>query len=192
MRSAEFDREQVLRSAIQTFMAKGFTKASMKDLKEATGLHPGSIYSAFENKQGLLMESLKQYHLDRNKDFSEIFDNQSTVLDGFKTYMNYLIEECEGDYGKECLLQRTLNELTDQDDDIKQLIRENLASWRQGFEDKLLEAQENHELSSQKNIKELAEFLVMGIYGIRTYSHTQYEKGVLQRLSHSLLSHIFN
>ena len=50
MRSAEFDREQVLRAAIQAFLLKGYAKTSMQDLKRSTGLHPGSIYCAFESK----------------------------------------------------------------------------------------------------------------------------------------------
>ncbi len=52
MRSAEFDREHVLRSAMAAFIAKGYSKTSMQDLKKATGLHPGSIYCAFDNKRG--------------------------------------------------------------------------------------------------------------------------------------------
>ncbi len=41
MRNAEFDREKVLRSAMNAFMAKGYSKTSMQDLTRATGLHPG-------------------------------------------------------------------------------------------------------------------------------------------------------
>lgn len=55
MRSAEFDREEVLRSAMEVFISKGYAKTSMQDLKSATGLHPGSIYCAFTNKRGLLL-----------------------------------------------------------------------------------------------------------------------------------------
>ena len=32
MRSAEFDKEQVLRSAIAAFVSKGYNKTSMQDL----------------------------------------------------------------------------------------------------------------------------------------------------------------
>jgi len=46
MRNAEFDKEQVLRSAMNAFMKKGYANTSMQDLKKATGLHPGSIYCA--------------------------------------------------------------------------------------------------------------------------------------------------
>ena len=43
MRNAEFNKETVLRAAMVAFMAKGYAKTSMQDLKAATGLHPGSI-----------------------------------------------------------------------------------------------------------------------------------------------------
>ncbi|MGL4517633.1 MAG: TetR/AcrR family transcriptional regulator, partial [Shewanella sp.] len=67
MRNAEFDREQVLRAAMEAFMRKGYSKTSMQDLTQATGLHPGSLYCAFSNKRGLLIAAIEQYQSDRNQ-----------------------------------------------------------------------------------------------------------------------------
>ncbi len=39
MRTAEFDRETVLRNAMQAFMTYGYNKTSMPKLTEVTGLH---------------------------------------------------------------------------------------------------------------------------------------------------------
>ncbi|WP_462160581.1 TetR/AcrR family transcriptional regulator [Pseudoalteromonas maricaloris] len=58
MRTAEFDRETVLRNAMQAFMTYGYNKTSMPKLTEVTGLHPGSIYCAFKNKKGLLLAAI--------------------------------------------------------------------------------------------------------------------------------------
>ena len=44
MRIAEFDRDEVLRNAMEAFRAKGYAKTTMQELVAATGLHPGSIY----------------------------------------------------------------------------------------------------------------------------------------------------
>lgn len=42
MRSAEFDRDLVLRSAMEAFRARGYAKTTMQDLVAATGLHPAA------------------------------------------------------------------------------------------------------------------------------------------------------
>ena len=54
MRSAEYDRDAVLRNAMEAFRAKGYAKTTMQELVAATGLHPGSLYAAFGNTRGLL------------------------------------------------------------------------------------------------------------------------------------------
>ncbi|MFV0487507.1 MAG: TetR/AcrR family transcriptional regulator, partial [Vibrio fluvialis] len=93
MRVAEFDREQVLRSAMYEFMSKGFNKTSMQDLKKATGLHPGSIYCAFENKRGLLLAALEHYACERTEEFNAIFAAQPTVMEGLKSYFCMVVDE---------------------------------------------------------------------------------------------------
>jgi len=52
-RPIEFDREEVLQKAIGVFWQKGYSATSIKNLVEATGLQPGSIYAAFGDKRGL-------------------------------------------------------------------------------------------------------------------------------------------
>lgn len=51
MRTAEFDKEFVLRQAMAMFMLHGYAKTSMQKLTQATHLHPGSLYGAFGNKK---------------------------------------------------------------------------------------------------------------------------------------------
>jgi AcrR family transcriptional regulator len=61
MRSAEYDRDAVLRNAMEAFRAKGYAKTTMQELVAATGLHPGSLYAAFGNKRGLLLAAVDHY-----------------------------------------------------------------------------------------------------------------------------------
>ncbi|MGF1755953.1 TetR/AcrR family transcriptional regulator [Vibrio makurazakiensis] len=190
MRSAEFDRETVLRSAMDAFISKGYSKTSMQDLKKATGLHPGSIYCAFDNKRGLLLAALEQYRSDRSGELLDLFDSKSTVVEGLSAYLESVVEECESEQIQDCLLQRALSELAHQDEEVEQIISAMLNEWQNAFTDKLSLAQQNNEIPSARNCEELSQFLVMGIYGIRTFSHTRPEQGALTRLSKDLLNYI--
>ncbi|MGF1714725.1 TetR/AcrR family transcriptional regulator [Photobacterium chitinilyticum] len=190
MRSAEFDREHVLRAAMAAFIAKGYSKTSMQDLKKATGLHPGSIYCAFDNKRGLLLAALEQYRSDRQAEFMALFDGEVSSLDALKRYLDSVVDECEREEIKDCLLQKALTELTKQDDEVENVITQMLNQWEEAIAAKIQQAQQDNELSSERDHHQLAQFLVMGIYGIRTFSHTQPSEGTLQSLADQLFEHI--
>ena len=61
-RPREFEPEQVLDTAMREFWARGYRATSVDDLVRATGVKPGSLYSAFPGgKHALLMGSLDRY-----------------------------------------------------------------------------------------------------------------------------------
>ncbi|MGR5144920.1 TetR/AcrR family transcriptional regulator [Photobacterium alginatilyticum] len=190
MRSAEFDRQHVLRAAMAAFIAKGYSKTSMQDLKKATGLHPGSIYCAFENKRGLLLAALEQYRSDRQTEFMALFEDSTSSLDALRVYLDNVVDECEREEIKDCLLQKALSELADQDDEVESVIAQMLKQWQEGIAAQIYQAQQDNELPSNRDHQQLAQFLVMGIYGIRTFSHTKPAEGALRNLADQLFEHI--
>ncbi|WP_030244963.1 TetR/AcrR family transcriptional regulator [Streptomyces sp. NRRL S-350] len=57
-----WDRTEVLASAMRLFRRRGYLGASLRDIEEATGLHPGSLYRVFQNKDGLFRAALDAYN----------------------------------------------------------------------------------------------------------------------------------
>ncbi|WNC72481.1 TetR/AcrR family transcriptional regulator [Thalassotalea psychrophila] len=191
MRNAEFDKEKVLRSAMNAFMHKGYTKTSMQDLKTATGLHPGSIYCAFENKRGLLLAALEQYRLDRKAEFEQFFSGTQPTLINLKAYLDNVVAECVScDSSQACLLTKALNEIAEQDDEIQQIISDNLSMLQQALAEKFEQAISEKNLSSDKDSDHLARYFLMGIYGLRTFAHTHPEAKVLEQLAEKLFHDI--
>ena len=191
MRSAEFDREKVLRAAIAAFAAKGYSQTSMQDLKQATGLHPGSIYCAFENKQGLLLAALEQYQLDKGTEFNKLFDRQEKVLDGLSQYLKQTVADCSLDGPqKVCLSQKALNEMSEIDPVISDAVANNLDGWLDGFVQVFNKALESGEVDSARTPLQRAQSLVMGIYGLRTYAGTHAEPQVLEHLARQLFEDV--
>ncbi|MBB1269196.1 TetR/AcrR family transcriptional regulator [Shewanella sp. SR44-3] len=191
MRNAEFDRKAVLCAAMSVFTAKGYAKTSMQDLTKATGLHPGSIYCAFENKKGLLLAAIGQYQDERNQQFIDIFNNNHSSLANLSDYLNEILNEClSDDMTKACLLTKTLNEVGTQDDDIKTLINKNLTAWQAALISVFDSAKQSNEINSQATSQELAQYLMMGIYGLRTFAHTQQDPEQLARLAKKLLADV--
>lgn len=187
MRNAEFDREEVLRAAMKAFMHKGYANTSMQDLKKATGLHPGSIYCAFENKRGLLLAALEQYRLDRKTEFEQFFANSQLAMANLKSYLDNVVAECIScDSAQACLLTKALNEIADQDSEIQQVISNNLSVLQQALAEKFEQAKAEKSISADKDCDHLARYFLMGIYGLRTFAHTHPEAKVLEQLAEQL------
>jgi len=187
VRNAEFDKEKILRSAMNAFMNKGFANTSMQDLKKATGLHPGSIYCAFENKRGLLLAALEQYRLDRKAEFERFFSASQRTTDNLKSYLDNVVTECIScDNTQACLLTKTLNESAEQDIEIQQIISNNLSILQQAFAEKFEQAKKEGDISAQKDSEHLARYFLMGMYGLRTFAQTHPEPRVLKQLAEQL------
>lgn len=60
-RPRTFDRDAVLRAAMQLFQAHGYEGTSMADLTAAMGIPAPSLYNAFGNKEGLFKETVEYY-----------------------------------------------------------------------------------------------------------------------------------
>ncbi len=191
MRSAEFDKEEVLRAAIKAFVSKGYNKTSMQDLKKATGLHPGSIYCAFENKQGLLLAALEQYNKDRADEFQQYFIGNKTVLAGIKKYLDSTVNQCALDGSeKVCLSQKALSELSEQAPEVEELITNNIEAWQRGFEQVFQQALLAGEVNNSRSPVQRVQSLVMGIYGLRTYAQTHPSKDILTALAQQLFKDV--
>lgn len=182
MRTAEFDREYVLSSAMNEFIAKGYNKTSMQDLKRATGLHPGSIYCAFENKRGLLVAALNHYGVTKSQLFEQFFAGYEQILDGLEAYLHDIIEFNQCPENKACLLQKSLSELEQQDEEVEQLIRDMLEQWKVNISVKLELAKQNGEISHNTDCRLLSDFVVMNIYGLRSFATTKPSKESLEQL----------
>lgn len=191
MRNAEFDRQNVLRAAMRAFMVKGYAKTSMQDLTKATGLHPGSIYCAFENKKGLLLAAIEQYNQDRSVQFSAFFDNNNNPLNNFKRYLDQIVQECLScDATQACLLTKALIEIGEQDEEISQLIQANLLNWQNGITTILEQAKSQGLIADQTDSVLMAQYVMMGIYGLRTFALTHPQAEVLQPLADKLFASI--
>ncbi|MBQ4813001.1 TetR/AcrR family transcriptional regulator [Pseudoalteromonas luteoviolacea] len=188
MRSAEFDREQVLRAAMNAFMEKGYNKTSMQDLKRATNLHPGSIYCAFENKKGLLLAALEQYNQDRTAELKDIFAAQSSAIGGLKAYLDSIVSECvSGDPTQTCLSQKAINEIAQQDEEAQGVLSNQCKLWQSFMCDVFTQIGREGSLEGERSAEQRAQSLIVGIYGLRTYSQAQKEPKVISDIAHQLL-----
>lgn len=167
MRTAEFDREQVLEAAMEVFCQKGYVKTTMQDLKEATGLHPGSIYCAFKNKRGMLLAALNQFIQSRWRQSQLCLDSKDP-LDGIQYYLHQLVEKlCM--HHPHCLLSRTVADFSSVDNDIRDALEQPWRELLQRLETLLVKAKEQGSLKSSINPQDAAWLLLISVFGLRGF-----------------------
>jgi TetR/AcrR family transcriptional regulator, copper-responsive repressor len=60
-RPKKFSRKGVLEKALPVFWRRGFADASLHELEQATGVNKSGLYSEFEDKEDLFVQSLRYY-----------------------------------------------------------------------------------------------------------------------------------
>ncbi|MBY5990911.1 TetR/AcrR family transcriptional regulator [Ferrimonas balearica] len=193
MRTAEFDREQVLRAAIHAFVSKGYTKTSMQDLKAATGLHPGSLYCAFDNKQGLMLAAIEQYDKDKSAEFQALFADSNTVMEGLWDYLARTIEDItsSGEHRlKACLSQKALSELGDNEPEIEAALKASSQRWKAALVRVFEQAIEQGEVSAERSAEQRGQYLAMGLLGLRTYAQSEPDPQLLTELARQLFDSV--
>ncbi|MHA7002549.1 TetR/AcrR family transcriptional regulator [Aeromonas schubertii] len=182
MRSAEFDREQVLTNAMEVFRSKGYAKTTMQELVAATGLHPGSLYGAFGNKRGLLLAAVDHYVESRRQQRRDLMAGCSPLA-GIRAYLTHLSDEliqCT------CLVTRTVMEL-DQDEEV----RERLARVYQDLESDLAVALraaiEQGELPAAE-VATLSAYLLVGVQGLVTFAQCRRDPALSLAVVEQLLA----
>ena len=60
-RNREFEAVDVIDKSIGVFLSKGYGATGIKDLVDATDVHPGSLYNTFGNKKNIYKNALKRF-----------------------------------------------------------------------------------------------------------------------------------
>ncbi len=85
-RRKTYDREQVLRRAMELFWKAGFEGAHLSKLVEVTGLNRFSLYKEFGGKEGLFEEALEYYLESARKVYQDHLGRKPLGLDNIRSY----------------------------------------------------------------------------------------------------------
>lgn len=173
-RPAQFERDDVLEKAMQAFWDQGYNATSMASLVDITSLKPGSIYAAFDSKEGLFLAALDFYAQQSLAKIKRTLTEADTPLQGIRSFfLNMGRENTGGHSGRSCLLVNTVLEISRQNELVQNRVNRHLADIEVLFLHALKTAQANGELSSDKDPKALAVFLMTSIWGLRVLGGTK-------------------
>lgn len=190
-RPVEFEREVVLREAMNVFWRQGYNATSIKDIVDATNIQPGSIYWAFGSKQKLFLEAVDCYHQDILRLVNATLKADLPPLERIEKFFHGLIEHSLNSGGNNgCLLINTLLEVAEHDKEISGVISNIFEQLEAGFTQVLKLAIVQGTISADKNPENLAKLLIVSMYGLRVYSKGDANQQSLNTIINALISAI--
>jgi TetR/AcrR family transcriptional repressor of nem operon len=177
-RPAQFDRDTILDKAMETFWEQGYCATSMANLVETTDLNPGSLYAAFESKQGLFMATLDHYGARSVNRLKSHLSNADSPLKAIESYFDQLADNIEAPKGKNsCFLVNTVLELSQRDAKIRSRINHHFEQIEALLVEALDNARTQGELDQSADCEALAAFLISNIWGLRVLAGTRPPSG---------------
>ena len=187
-RKPAFERDEVLERAMDLFWSRGYNRTSMRDLKDATRLNPGSLYAAFENKRGVFTESLGLYSRGLRREVESLLGGDEAPLDRIRRFFDNLVEGSRQDKeSRGCLLINTLIEAPADEPELRTRAGEALQYVERRFETLIAEGQRDGSIRSQRPAATLARTLMTGIFGMRVYSRMPDGLDHIREIVHTLI-----
>jgi len=183
-RPREFEPEQVLDTAMREFWARGYRATSVDDLVRATGVKPGSLYSAFPGgKHALLMGSLDRYSRLVVPEKLGDLEDPGASLAGVRAYFDGLVSDLLSPEGRQgCLLVNSAIENAAADPEVAAVVRGHHARLEHCFTAALRTAQRRGEIQAEADPVARAKGLVAASQGLMVIGKANPDEGVLRAI----------
>ncbi len=167
MRSKEFEPDEIADAAMRVFWQRGYAATSIQDLVEGTGLSRSSLYSTFENKQGLYQQALRRYEAVTTANV-ELLSGAGSPRDLIRQLLVSVAEDELGDPQRRgCLVANATLELAGHDAAVAELVAHNFLRLQKALEKLILRGQQSGEVAAARNPRALARFFVNTLQGMR-------------------------
>lgn len=117
MRYKEYNVNKVLEQSISLFWKNGFNGCSINKIVKETGVNRFSLYHEFENKEGILFESLNLYRERYCNDKLSILESEGDLIETLNNFYLSFLQERQPVPG--CYFIHIGTELADSDYRIK-------------------------------------------------------------------------
>ncbi|WP_435171977.1 TetR/AcrR family transcriptional regulator [Paenibacillus glycanilyticus] len=181
-RPREFDQDAVLQKAMELFWEKGYERTSIQDLVERTGVHRGSLYDTFGDKNQLFLTCLDRFREGNRGHAYTILEEQGPAKDVLWRYFQRLIDVAMSDENgrRGCLIANTAMEMGKVDPVVAFRIEAYTLEMETNFKKFLMRAQQQGELRTKHTVQETARFLLNTRNGLYVLAKIATDRQVLE------------
>lgn len=167
-----FDVDQALEKAGETFWAQGYEATSMQNLLDAMGIQKGSFYNAYGSKHEVYLKSLEQYSAARFEEFGELTSGR-TPLEALREMFEAIYEDCISDSGfRGCMMINCALEKAYDDPKARAIVHRSISRHEGLIAELIAEGQRSGEIPESLEPSVTAKVLMSLIMGMRVYSRS--------------------
>ena len=148
-RPREFDRDEALNAAVETFWTHGFEGAGMERLTAVMGIGRQSMYGAFGSKKALYLEALQAYGAGNIAALVSALRKAKSPLAGLKIVLSTPIELSTLERAKGCFGINAICEFGQADADVTAALSVSGRILQVALIDLVREAQTKGEIGSE-------------------------------------------
>jgi TetR/AcrR family transcriptional repressor of nem operon len=187
-RPREYDREEVLEKTTDLFWERGFEATSMNEVVARSGLNKHSLYNEFGDKEGLFLLCINEYVNKSIKALRDILTKKPLGLSNIEKFFDNRVDYAAAKDCKGCLLFNSVTEKEILSKEVNQKVKSLISSLNVSFYNCLKAAQDNNEISSDKNCKVLASYITCFLSGLVNVGKNETNKKELRKMVDVALS----
>lgn len=179
----QFDIDETLRKAGETFWEKGYEATSMSELLKAMGIQKGSFYNTYGSKHEIYLRALEQYSKTRIADLGELSVGE-TALDALRAHFKVIYEDCVSPKGhRGCMVLNCALELAHHDRQAQAIVKRSLAHHEGIFQSLIQAGQQTGEIDSGLDAGATAKAMMSFVMGMRVYSRSGSDPSTIRTLA---------
>ena len=188
-RNKDFVPEEVIEKSIDVFLATGYEATAIKDLVDATNVHPGSLYNEFGSKKEIYKQALEQFSKLSNFNLhlakAEVAPPKATIE---KLFFDLIESTSERGSVGNCLISKAAMEIGGVDEEITAWL-EAVFEQSESLLCRLIErGQAAGEIASSCPPQELAQFLAVTVQGMQVMARFKLDKEKLRAIAKTALA----
>lgn len=173
-RPREFDEDQVLTAALETFWEHGYEATTLGELTERMGLQKGSLYGAFGDKRQLYLAALGRYQAEGQAALARELGAEPSPRAALERFFADLIDRCCARGGlRGCLCVNAAVELAPHDEEVARGLRRHSERMEALFQDLIERGQARRELPAALEPRAGARFLYTFLFGLAALAKTR-------------------
>ena len=188
-RQKEFEKEEVLEKAMDTFWRFGFEGTSMQSLVKNMGINRSSLYETFGDKRSLFEAAITHYEKTRMQGMVDCLLEIGASKPAIAKLFDSLIDQSISDEDRRgCFLTNTAIELSPHDPSVAKKIATDMKIVEKAFYQVLANAQAKGEIPLEKDLNQIAQYLTSSFQGIRVMAKINQEPEFLKNIVKVTLS----
>ncbi len=180
VRTRAFDPSTALSRAVDLFSSKGYSKTSMDDIVQATGVSRYGIYGTFGNKRELFEQALERFAEGMGKhSYLRLLEPDASLAHIRVIFDDRIEATCNSAENRGCLFVHTAMELAPHDHEIQGVLQKFMKRMSKAFSIGLEAAKERHEVKEDLDVRGAGDFLTGAMFGLAVLARSGFPRATL-------------